>query len=440
MRRIYLGNNLFYVGIGLILVFLISWKLQALLILAKIGFLLFITCIGIDIYLLFFRKKALIANRVMNKRMSNGDDNEINIDLESRYSFPIQVEIIDEIPFQFQRRDVNWKMAISPNSNTQLSYKLRPVKRGVYNFGAINIYALSPLGLIKRRFEFAKDEDIAVYPSFLQLKKYELAAFARTNFDLGVKKMRRIGNTMEFEQIKEYVQGDDTRFINWKASSRRNELMVNQYQDQKSQHIISIIDKGRLMKMPFKEMTLLDYAINATLVISNIAIKKSDKAGVMSFSNKMSGFVPADKRRNQMYRIQEFLYSQRTNYREANFEILQSFIKSSVYQRSLLLLFTNFETLNGMRRQLPYLQQLGKKHIVVVIFFRNTEIQDFMMTKAYNIKDVYTQVVAEKLHYEKSQIINELKRNGIYSVLTTPQNLTIDTINKYLEIKARGII
>ncbi len=440
MRKIYLGNNLFYAGIGLILLFLLSWKLDILFSLVKLGFWIFIACILVDLYLLFSKKQGIIADRAMNNRLSNGDDNDISIHLENRFGFPIQLEIIDEIPHQFQRRDIQWQKFIAPQSKDIFKYTLRPVKRGIYNFGAINIYALSPLGLIKRRFEFSKDKDVAVYPSFLQLKKYELAAFARKNFDLGVKKMRRIGHTMEFEQIKEYVQGDDTRFINWKASSRKNELMVNQFQDQKSQHIISVIDKGRLMKLPFQEMTLLDYAINATLVISNIAIKKLDKAGVISFSNKMSGFIPADKRRNQMFRIQEFLYAQKTNYKEANFELLHSFIRNSLNHRSLLLLYTNFETVDGMRRQLPYLQQLNKKHILVVIFFRNTEIQSFMQEKADNIRDVYTKVVAEKLHYEKSQIVNELRRSGIYSVLTNPQNLTIDTINKYLEIKAKGLI
>lgn len=440
MKKLYLGNNLFYGGLFLVLLFLISWKFSGLFFLAQLGIGLLLSLLITDGILLFSKKEGVLAVRIMGNRLSNGDDNEIELNLENRYDFPILTEIIDEIPFEFQRRDINWALTLKAKSQKKFFYKLRPVKRGSYNFGAINVYVKSPLGFLKRRYRFDGDRNVAVYPSFLELRRYELAAFARKNFDLGVKKMRRIGNTMEFEQIKEYVQGDDTRFINWKASARRNNLMVNQYQDQKSQHIVSIIDKGRLMKMPFEQMTLLDYAINATLVVSNIAIKKQDKAGVMSFGNKISGFIPADKRRNQMYRIQEFLYAQLTNYKESNFEVLQSFVESSVHQRSLLLLFTNFESVTGMKRQLAYFRQLNKKHVLIVIFFRNTELNKMMMNRSDSVRDVYKQVIAEKQYYEKSQIISELRRNGIHSVLTTPSNLTIDTINKYLEVKARGII
>jgi len=289
-------------------------------------------------------------------------------------------------------------------------------------------------------YEFEAGKDVAVYPSYLQLRKYELAAFAQKSYQMGLKKMRRIGYTMEFEQIKEYVQGDDPRFINWKATARKNEMMVNQFQDQKSQPIISVIDKGRSMKMPFENMTLLDYAINATLVISNIAIKKQDNAGVISFSNKMSGFVPANRRSNQMHKIQEFLYAQKTNYKESNVELLQRFVHSNLKRRSLLLFYTNFESINSMRRQLPYLRALGKKHLLVVVFFRNTELKKLLNEKPTNMRSVFTKVIAEKQFYDKSQIVKELKMNGIYSVLTTPESLTIDTINKYLEIKARGLM
>ena len=147
--------------------------------------------------------------------------------------------------------------------------------------------------------------------------------------------------------------------------------MVNQYQEQRSQPIISIIDKGRSMKMPFENMTLLDYAINASLVISNIAIKKRDNAGVISFSNKMSGYLPPGRRSNQMFKIQEFLYSQKTNFKDSNIDLLQHFMHVNVKKRSLLLFFTNFESVSSMRRQLPYLRILAKRHLVVVIFFRN---------------------------------------------------------------------
>jgi uncharacterized protein (DUF58 family) len=245
---------------------------------------------------------------------------------------------------------------------------------------------------------------------------------------------------MEFEQIKEYVLGDDLRTINWKATAKRNQLMVNQFQDEKSQPVYSIIDKGRTMKMPFNGLTLVDYAINSSLVISNIALKKQDKAGIFTFSKKVENRVVAERRTSQMNLILETLYNVNTNYKESDFGRLYADIKRNITHRSLLLLYTNFETLDSLNRQLPYLKGLAKSHLLVVIFFKNTELNELINNKAKTIQDAYDKVIAEKFAFEKRLIVNELKKYGIYSILTTPENLTVDTINKYLEIKARGLL
>src|SRR5690606_40532545 len=123
-------------------------------------------------------------------------------------------------------------------------------------------------------FRVSQNKTVPVYPSFRQMRKYELPAISNRLTEFGIKKIRRIGQNREFEQIKEYVVGDDYRTINWKATARRGTLMVNTYQDERAQQVYAVIDKGRTMKMPFEGMTLLDYDINASLVISNIAIRK----------------------------------------------------------------------------------------------------------------------------------------------------------------------
>lgn len=281
---------------------------------------------------------------------------------------------------------------------------------------------------------------VPTYPSYIQLRKYDLMAFSNNLFQYGVKKIRRIGHTMEFEQIKEYVQGDDIRTLNWKATAKKNSLMVNQFQDEKSQSVYMAIDKGRLMKMPFNKLSLLDYAINATLVLSNIILKKQDKAGMFAFSKKVENRVVAEKRSSQMQNILESLYNIKTDFFESDFSRLYVDIKKNINQRSLIILYTNFETLDSLHRQLPYLKGIAKNHLLVVVFFNNTELNDLINKKAENIQEVYDKVIAEKFAFEKRLIVNELKKYGIYSVLTQPENLTLDTINKYLEIKARGIL
>jgi uncharacterized protein (DUF58 family) len=296
------------------------------------------------------------------------------------------------------------------------------------------------LGFAQRKFSFNQDAMVPNYPSFLQLRKYELMAFTNKLRDYGLKKIRRIGHTMEFEQIKDYVQGDDVRNINWKASAKRNQLMINQFQDEKSQPVYSVIDKGRVMKMPFEELKLVDYAINSTLVISNIALKKGDKAGMFSFSDKVSNRVMAQKRASQMNLILETLYNLDTDFKESDFARLYIDIKRSITQRSLLLLYTNFETMDALHRQLPYLQAIAKNHLLVVIFFENTELKELVQQPAVSTQEIYQKTIAEKFIYEKKLIVNELNKYGIQTILTEPQQLTVNTINKYLEIKARGLL
>ncbi|MNT19962.1 hypothetical protein D3C72_1552520 [compost metagenome] len=245
---------------------------------------------------------------------------------------------------------------------------------------------------------------------------------------------------MEFEQIKEYVQGDDIRTLNWKATAKKNSLMVNQFQDEKSQSIYMAIDKGRVMKMPFNGLSLLDYAINATLVLSNVILKKQDKAGMFAFSKRVENRVVAEKRSSQMHQILESLYNIKTDFFESDYSRLYADIKKNINHRSLIILYTNFETLDSLHRQLPYLKGIAKSHLLVVVFFQNTELNEIINSKAVTVQEVYDKVIAEKFAFEKRLIVNELKKYGIYSVLTQPENLTLDTINKYLEIKARGIL
>lgn len=393
----------------------------------------------VDIFILFIAKKGIKALRILPEKFSNGDDNPIEIHINNYFTFPIFTKVVDEIPFQFQKRDFSIAYKIKASTSKEFKYDLRPTERGEYWFGKLIVYVQSPLRLVSKRFDFEDKKMITTYPSFIQLQKFDLMAMAYRN-EFGIKKVRRIGHTMEFEQIKEYVLGDDIRTINWKATAKRNQLMVNQFQDEKAQPIYSIIDKGRVMKMPFNGLTLLDYAINSTLVISNITLKKQDKAGMLCFSKKVENRVVAERRTSQMNLILETLYNVKTDFKESDFSRLYADIKKNIKQRSLLFLYTNFETLDGLDRQLTYLQAIAKQHVLVVIFFINTELETMLNDKTENVKDIYQQTIAEKFAYEKRLIVKELKRRGVYSILTKPNNLTVDVINKYLEFKAKGVI
>ena len=216
--------------------------------------------------------------------------------------------------------------------------------------------------------------------------------------------------------------------------------MVNTYQDERSQQIYSAIDMGRVMEIPVAGMSLLDYAINAALVISNIALRKQDRAGVLTFAHRLEALLPADRRQNQLGRILDLLYKQTTSHLESNYEELYAAIARQIRQRSLIILYTNFETLAALRRQLPYLRRLARRHLLVTVFFENTELHKVKSRAAATVEEIYIKTVAEQLDFEKRQIVKELERYRIQPILTTPAGLAAATINKYLELKARHLI
>ncbi|MBF6608045.1 MAG: DUF58 domain-containing protein [Flavobacterium sp.] len=440
IRALYLNNLTFYVFLTIVALFVVAYIFPFLYAVAWYVFFIALLFVAVDILMLFNSRTGIMAARITPEKMSNGDENPIEISIRNDYTFKTTIKIIDEIPVQFQIRDLSINRKIPAGENSQIRYFLRPTQRGEYHFGRLNIYVSSPLHLIARRYSFDKNTMVPVYPSFIQLRKYDLMAFSNSLLRYGVKKVRRIGHTMEFEQIKDYVQGDDIRTLNWKATAKSGNLMINQYQDEKSQSVYMLIDKGRVMQMPFNGLSLLDYAINATLVLSNVILKKHDKAGLMAFSKKVENRVAAEKRNTQMQKILESLYNIKTDFFESDYSRLFVDIKKNINHRSLIILYTNFETLDGLHRQLPYLKGIARNHLLVVVFFQNTELEKIIHSKTNTVHDIFDKVVAEKFTFEKRLIVNELKKYGIYSVLTKPENLTLDSINKYLEIKARGIL
>ncbi len=439
-KQTYINNRFFFtlfgVGILYVLAFffpVMMWFAHALLVLAILIFI-------VDYLLLFNQKNAVLAQRILPEKLSNGDENPVKIDIRNNYPFKIKTKTIDEIPFQFQKRDFLIERVILRGRNVFFQYVLEPKERGEYSFGNLNIFVESPIGFVSRRFTFQKDAMLPSYPSFIHLRKYELMALQNEFLLGGIKKIRKLGHTMEFEQIKEYVQGDDVRTINWKATSKQNKLMINQFQDEKSQRIFMLIDKGRTMQMPFNGLSLLDYSINATMALSHVILKKGDRAGMMTFSKKAENKVSADNKSGQLRKISEALYNINTNFYESDFGRLYQEVKYSVGQRSLVLLFTNFETLDAVNRQMKYLRGIAKNHLLVVIFFKNSELQKLIHTNPESMQEVYDEIIAEKFEFEKKFIIQELRKYGIYTIYTLPENLNLEVINKYLEIKARGIL
>ncbi|MBV1924950.1 MAG: DUF58 domain-containing protein, partial [Dokdonia sp.] len=255
IKSLYLHPRFFYALTTVAFLFLASYWFNALYPVAWMAFWALWLLFFFDCVLLFKGQQPIAAKRLLPEKFSNSDENALTVNIRNHYPFKIDLTIIDEIPVQFQKRDFFKKIHIPAKESKSFSYDLRPVDRGEYVFGNLNVYASSRYGIVKRRFTFEKDQMVKVYPSFIQMKKYAFLALDNRLTLMGMKKMRRIGHTMEFEQIKDYVLGDDVRTINWKATAKHGNLMINQFQDEKSQPIYCLIDASRSMKMPFKGLS-----------------------------------------------------------------------------------------------------------------------------------------------------------------------------------------
>jgi len=439
-KSIYISRG-FFLGWGICTVLiLLGYYYNWMLYVGQFGFILLLTLTVLDILILYGAHKHVSLLRNIPQRLDLGDTANITLVANNKSIQPLRITLYDSPPHEMQARDLWFHHLLMPQQEQVFNYDFIPHHRGTYEWGTTIIYIRSFLSLTQRKIEFSKHETSTAYPSIQQMKRFDFILFNQQNLELGIKKIRRLGHNNEFEQIKNYVQGDDIRTINWKATSRRSELMVNQYQAQRTQAVFSIIDKSRAMEHQFEGLTLLDHAINTTLVFSNIALRKGDKVGLFTFSDKLGSQLPAQKGGRQLQRILDVLHAQQTHFLESNFSLLTQRVMKKIPSRSLLMIYTNFETELAMRRALPMLRQLNKKFVVVIVFFENTTLQSIATREPSTERDIYLSTLAEDVINIKRRIAKELNRNGIQTVLTKPDQLSVNTLNKYLELKSKGLI
>src|SRR5690554_5455894 len=440
LKSLYI-SRFFFIAYGISIVFLVTgFYVPFLLYIGQFLLIVLLILTGLDGFLLFQNKKPIQAKRIIEDRLNLGDETSISIVVKNRSNQPYRVTVFDEPPAIMQARDLTFKRYIKAGNQNVFTYPFYPTKRGAFEWNNLHIFIRSFLSLLERRIIVETPQKTTVYPSVLQMKNFEFLIFNQQTQQRGIKKIRRLGHNHEFEQIKNYIQGDDIRTINWKATSRRSELMVNQYQEERSQSVFAVIDKSRSMEHKFEGLTLLDHAINSTLVFSNIALRKGDKIGLVTFSHKIGTQIAPDAGKRQLQRILDALYAQKTEFKEANYSLLYQSLRKTIPFRSLLMLYTNFETELAMHRALPMLKSINKKHVLVVVFFKNTDLNDELTKNPASARELYVSTLAEDVINTKKRIAKELNRHGIQTVLTAPNELNIDTLNKYLELKSKGLV
>lgn len=440
IAKIFIDKKWYLIFLGIIVLFLASYLWVPLFYIAVCALVIFMLLTLADVLLLYRVAQPVAVQRNIPEVFHLGEFNSIALQLDNLTGLELQYLVIEEIPDIFQVRNFALPGALKARERTERRYEIKAVRRGQFRFERTVVYLKTAIGFIQRRINIDHAHLVRVYPSTRLFKKYQLLAASSQYALAGNRQLRKIGHSMEFDQIRDYVQGDDIRSINWKATARKGNLMVNNYIDEKSQTVYSMIDGGRLMHYTFDGLSLLDYAVNASLLLSKIVLLKEDKAGLILFNDTVRNILVADKQSRQMLRINQLLYNYQTDFKDSSLEHLVNAVSHKVTQRSLLVLYTNFESRISFDRQLIYFRQLAKKHLLCVVFFENTAIKAYTERENRTLEEVFVSTIAEKYAFEKKQIVRQLKNMGIVAILTTPQQLNTDVMNKYLELKASQMI
>ena len=378
--------------------------------------------------------------RKHDARLSLGADNPIHIAVENRSRYDADVRVRDEAPDAFGVDTSILAATIAPRTTWTGVYHVRPVRRGDYRFGKVNLRWRGPLGLVVRQTACALEAPVKVYPNLLDIRRYDLLLRHNRLQEMGLRAVRRQGEGTEFERLREYLPDDDFRRINWKATARRNRPITTEYQTERSQTVLTAIDVGRMMQAPVRQMAKLDYVINATLLLTYVAVGKGDKVGALSFADDVQHFVRPRQGRGQFYRILELLYGVEAAPVEPDYQRAFSYLNSRQRTRALVVIFTDLS--GGMTVQTleANVALLARRSLPLVVTISDPEVVAAAAMHPTDSLATYQRAAAAELLDERRLVLDRLRQKGV-SVLDVPANqLSIAVIDRYLELKAKTLL
>lgn len=369
---------------------------------------------------------------------SLGAENRVLLEVRNPAGWTVPVEIKDDVPPSFGGSRDPLRLSVPPGQREQADYRVTPTRRGDYQLGPIHLRYAGPLGLIKRRAVLKDTFRVKVYPNLADIRKYEILARQGRTLEEGLKRARAFGLGTEFESVRDYVPDDESRVINWSATARRGKLASNQYQTDRSQSILLVIDAGRLMMPQVKGLSKLDYTINASLMLAYVGLSKDDRVGLLVFSGETKAFLPPKKGRGQLLSLLDTLYSIEPEMVESDYAAAVSFLKNRNKKRSLVCFFTDLIDPDASKEVVTYLSSLGSGHLGLCITLSDPEILRLAGQDPTDSPAVYQKSVAEDVLARREEAKSILRRRGILVLDVPPGQLSAAVVNQYLEIKRRG--
>ncbi len=409
----------------------------ALVWLAILYFLVVVVLVGVDL-LLTPPPDAIETERIHDSRLSLGADNLITVLLANRSPRIIRFTLRDEYPYQFPCETTWLKGEMSPYDIFEARYHVHPLQRGDYHFGDTNLRYHSLLKTFIRQARYTTASDVKVYPNVLEVRKYDLMARKGMLFEMGLRQARIYGVGNEFERLREYNTDDEFRRINWKATARAGKPIAAEYETERSQHVMSVIDAGRLMRPPVGNLAKLDYVINTALLLSYVAQLKGDHIGLLTFADQVGTYLAPKRGKSQFYRMLEALYNVQSQPVEADYAHALSYLSLKNKRRSLVIVFTDLVTLDAAQPLIANMSRLAQRHLPLCVTISDPNITNLARQPVQSSDEVYQRAVAEMLLDERQVVLDTLNRHGVLTLDVPADKLTISVINTYLELKGKG--
>ncbi len=385
------------------------------------------------------RPDEIEIERINDSRLSLGAENVITLLLANRSARRLRFILRDEYPHTFPSDAVFLEGELTPYDIYEARYHVRPLQRGDYHFGDINLRYRSQLQTFTRQARYPAQAAVKVYPNVLEVRKYDLLAQKGLLFELGLRQARIFGGGTEFERLREYNTDDEFRRINWKATARQGKAIAAEYETERSQYVMCVIDTGRLMRPPVGDLAKLDYVINTSLLLTYVALLKGDHVGLLTFADDIETYLAPRSKRSQFYLMLESLYNVQSQKNvEADYARALSYLSLKNKRRSLVVVFTDLETLDAARPLIAHMARLAQRHLPLCVTISDPNVTHLARQPVHNSDTLYQRAVAEMLLDERQVVLDTLNRSGVLTLDVPADKLTVSVINAYLELKARG--
>ncbi len=390
------------------------------------------------------------GHRVMNSKFSLGAENLVTLQVVNRSRHRLRLHLKDDFPDEFLFEKVIHDCHVLPRDRVDIPYRLTPLRRGIYRFSDIHLRCWGILGLVVRQRRVAAGIEVKVYPNLQAVRQYEILVKRGMLHQMGLKNSRQFGEGTEMERLREYSPDDDFRRVDWKATARHRKPIVQEFETERSQDIVIMLDTGRLMASPIlfevpgessqKTMLKLDYAINTTLMAAYVSTLKGDKVGLIAFADTVHQYLPPKPGKKQFLTMLETIYALPVHPVEPDFETAFKYLASKQRKRALIILFTDILDSDSATGIASYVLRLSKHHLVVCVTLTDSSIVELTDQKFTDSRSVYQKTIAARLLQEKQATLEILRRQGVITIDVPAHQLTMAVVNKYLELKAMSKI